>query len=296
MYQQLAMGESRIYHIRQNRRINTNQQNQADEDEHIDHFQLIGIFDSVELFQRRAEKDPLDHPQNISGASTTPIAADQGIDLDAGHHGGREAADKDQEFGGKAAGQRQTQGSQTGDRKDHRDKRRLFGQSAQFAQVAFFGIMHYQPGHGKEQAGDDAVAEHLQAGADQADLAQGKDTQQNIAHVADAAVGDQPFQVGLPERHRRAVDNADDGQNDKKRSIGPGYIREDADADADHAVAAHLQQGSGQDHADAGGGIGMGIRQPGMQREDRQLDGKTDDQQEEDGRQRYDGGEGSPMF
>ena len=75
--------------------------------------------------------------------------------------------------------------------------------------------MHYQSGHGKEQAGDDAVAEHLQAGAYQADLAQGEDTQQDIAHMADAAVSDQPFKVGLPQSHCRAVDDADDRQDDK---------------------------------------------------------------------------------
>ena len=123
----------------------------------------------------------------------------------------------------------------------------------------------------------------------QTDLAQGKDTQQDIAHVADAAVSDQAFEIGLPQGDRRAVDDADYGQDDKKRGIGFGHLREDADADADHAVAAHLQQGPGQDHADAGRSIGMGIRQPGMQREDRQLDGKADNQQEEDAGQRDEG-------
>ena len=124
-----------------------------------------------------------------------------------------EAAGKGDELGGKAAGARQPQRGQAGNAEDHHDDRHLAGQAAQVVQVTGVGLVIDQSNHGKQQAGDNAVAEHLEAGACQAYLVQGKDAQQHISHVADAAVGNQPFQVGLPQRDRGAVDNADNRQD-----------------------------------------------------------------------------------
>ncbi|MBA7671013.1 hypothetical protein ES703_79162 [subsurface metagenome] len=102
--------------------------------------------------------------------------------------------------------------------------------------------MYHQPGHGKEETGNHAVAEHLQNRPGQAHLAQGKDAQQHIAHVADAAVCNQPLDVRLPQRYRRPVDHADDRQYYQQMGKMPGDIREHADTQSYHPVAAHLDE------------------------------------------------------
>ena len=71
------------------------------------------------------------------------------------------------------------------------------------------------------------MAEHLQGGAGQAYLAQGEDAQQHIAHVADAAVGDQPLDVGLPQGDGGAVEHADDGQDNQQQGVVAGDVREE---------------------------------------------------------------------
>jgi hypothetical protein len=56
---------------------------------------------------------------------------------------------------------------------------------------------------------------------------------------------------------------------------------QDRIADAEDAVAAHLQQHAGQDHADRRRRLDVGVRQPGVEREDRHLDRKPDEQDDE---------------
>ena len=53
---------------------------------------------------------------------------------------------------------------------------------------------------------------------------------------------------------------------------------------ADQAVAADLQQDAGQDHADRRRRLDVGVGQPGVERERRQLDAEADEEQDEDPR------------
>ncbi len=95
-------------------------------------------------------------------------------------------------------------------------------------QVAFVDIVDGQAGHGEGEAGQQAVADHLEGGAGQAYLVQGEDAEQDVAHVADAAVGDEPFEIGLPQRDGGAVQDADHGHDDEQQGVLAGNIREDA--------------------------------------------------------------------
>ena len=86
----------------------------------------------------------------------------------------------------------------------------------QFVQLARVGtVVHHAADNGEQQPGDDAVREHLQHRARHADLVQRHQAQQHKAHVAHAGVADDKFEVGLRQRHQRAIDNADDGQQRK---------------------------------------------------------------------------------
>ena len=73
---------------------------------------------------------------------------------------------------------------------------------------------------GEEQAGDDAVREHLQHRAVEADLVERHEAEQHEAHVADAGVADDEFEVGLRQGDERAVDDADDGE--PREDVAPG--------------------------------------------------------------------------
>ena len=50
------------------------------------------------------------------------------------------------------------------------------------------------------------------------------------------------------------------------------------DHETDHAICAGFQQQSGQNHAAGGRSLGVSIRQPGVQRDGRQLHGEGDEE------------------
>ena len=51
-------------------------------------------------------------------------------------------------------------------------------------------------------------------------------------------------------------------------------VGEQRQAEAQHAVGAELQHHSRQDHGACGGGVGVRVGQPSVEREQRNLDGK----------------------
>ena len=53
-------------------------------------------------------------------------------------------------------------------------------------------------------------------------------------------------------------------------------IWKDLAVETQQGVAAHLQQNPGQQHVDRGRRFAVGIREPGMQRNDGELDAKGD--------------------
>ena len=61
-----------------------------------------------------------------------------------------------------------------------------------------------------------------------------------------------------------------------------GRLGQDRDGDADEAVGAELQQHGGQDHRARGGRLGVGVGQPGVEREHRHLDAEAHEHAAED--------------
>ena len=110
-----------------------------------------------------------------------------------------------------------------------------------------------------------------------------RDAQDDVAHVADRAVGDQLLEVGLGHGREGAVDDVDDAEQRHAPGQDLGGPGTDRVGDAEDAVAAHLQQHAGQDHADRRRRFDVGIGQPGVEREDRHLDGEADEQEQEHG-------------
>jgi hypothetical protein len=61
-----------------------------------------------------------------------------------------------------------------------------------------------------------------------------------------------------------------------------GGVRKQRDDETHQAVGAGFQQQAGQDHAARGGSLGVSIRQPGVQRDGRQLHREGDKEAEHD--------------
>ena len=132
--------------------------------------------------------------------------------------------------------------------------------------------------HGPVDAHPPGVAVVEVAGRGAADA----DAQEHVAHVAHRAVGDQPLEVFLGHGGEGPIDHAHDADDGHH----PGQMvvqrrRQDREADAEHAVAAHLQQHPGQDHGNGRGGLDVGVGQPRVHRHGGQLDHEPDEQEDE---------------
>ncbi len=138
----------------------------------------------------------------------------------------------------------------------------------------------------EEAAGGNAVGEHLEDGALHGNLVEGEDAENDEAEVADAGVGDEFFEIGLNESYERAVNDTDDGEHrDWRREL----LRRDGEerqAEAHHAVGAHFQEDASEHDGAGGGGFDVGVGQPGVEREERNFNGESHEEGEEEKRLR----------
>ncbi len=100
---------------------------------------------------------------------------------------------------------------------------------------------------------------------------EGEDPQSHEAHVGKAGVGHQPFVVGLGDGHEGAVKDRDDGEPEHHGSQGDAGVREEGETEPQQAVDPHLGKDRRQQDRHRGGSLGVGLRQPGVEREDRRL-------------------------
>src|ERR1019366_3679640 len=73
-------------------------------------------------------------------------------------------------------------------------------------------VINHAAHHGEQQPGDDAVREHLQHRAIEADGVERREAEQHEAHVAHAGIADDEFEILLHQRHARAIHDAGDGE------------------------------------------------------------------------------------
>jgi hypothetical protein len=126
----------------------------------------------------------------------------------------------------------------------------------------------------EEAAGGEAVADHLHGRSAERQVAARVGAHQHQAEVAHARVGDQPLQVTLAGGEQRAVEDAGRAEPKGGGRQPPGRVGEERERQAQKTVAAGLQQQPGQHHAAARGRLGVSVREPGVQRDYRQLDGE----------------------
>ena len=84
------------------------------------------------------------------------------------------------------------------------------------------------------------------------------------------------LQVPLGEGGQRRIDDVDHPEHDQERCELGMSGRQQLAVEPQQGVAPHLQQDAGQQHVHRSCGLAMGIRQPGVQGDDRQFDAEGD--------------------
>ena len=126
------------------------------------------------------------------------------------------------------------------------------------------------------------MVDHLQDAALEPERVEREHPQHHEAEVAHRRVGDELLHVLLHEGHERGVDDADDREGHHPRHRLEGRLGQEGQREADEAVGPHLQEDAGQDHGARGGGLDVGVGEPGVEREHRHLDREAQEEGEED--------------
>ncbi len=131
------------------------------------------------------------------------------------------------------------------------------------------------PDAGEQGPGREAVVDHLDRRAVHPGRVHREHAQDDEAHVAHRAVGDQPLDVGLRQCRERAVDDADHREGRRAAGTGTAPERRHRHVEPQQAVAADLQQHARQQDRARRRRLDVGQRQPGVEREHRHLDRET---------------------
>ena len=135
--------------------------------------------------------------------------------------------------------------------------------------------------HGEHEGGHDAVGEHLQHPAGHPHRMQGGYAHQDVAHVADAGISDDVFQVSLRHGGYSAVEHVDGAQDDQYRHPGGGALRQQHNPNPDDTVGSQLHQNPGVQHANPGGGRHVAVGRPGVKGPQTGQNSKADHEQRE---------------
>src|SRR6266702_735765 len=120
------------------------------------------------------------------------------------------------------------------------------------------------------------MVNHLQHAAGNTFSIESKYTEHYKAEVGNGGIGDQLFDVFLHHGDKCGVDDTDNGKRGDQWSKLVGRFREQRDGKAHITVGTHFQQDSGEDNRTGRRCFRMRIRQPCMEREHRDLDGKRE--------------------
>ena len=134
----------------------------------------------------------------------------------------------------------------------------------------------------EQHAGGEAVAVGEVDRALQTLGGEGEHAEHDEAHVTHGRVGDESLDVRLHDRNRCAVDDADHTQQGHPEGEIDGRIREEGHVEPHEPVRPHLEEDTGQDDRTGRRGLGVCVRQPGVEREQRHLDRKGDGESEEE--------------
>ena len=141
--------------------------------------------------------------------------------------------------------------------------------------------INHASGNGEEQGADHAVRKHLQHRAGNAEHIGRGQSEQHETHVTDAGIADDEFQIALPQRDRRGVNNSDDRENRDPFAPHLESFREKIHRHAQRAVGAEFHHDAGEQHRTGGRRGDVAGRRPGVQRPDAGEHGEPEEQNRE---------------
>ena len=125
-----------------------------------------------------------------------------------------------------------------------------------------------RPATAKRRARDHAVREHLQDRAADAERVRRREPEQDESHVADARIADDEFEVALPQRDGRGIDDPDDAEDRDPFAPQLEAEREEIHRDAQGAISAKFHDDAGEQHRTGGRRGDVAGGRPGVQRPD----------------------------
>ena len=178
----------------------------------------------------------------------------------------------------------------------HRDREGRHGHRHSAADAGKIRQLHradaeeYRSNREKQRGFHQGVIDDVDEAAGQSGLVGEPDTERDVADLRDRGVSQHALQIGLEHRDQRGDEHGRDRQ--RKDDFGDRQIAEvDRDAE-DRKEVAHQQvdrdlgRGGGQEDRHPGRRIGVGVRQPGVERKQREFQADADGNE---GQSRHDG-------
>ena len=150
------------------------------------------------------------------------------------------------------------------------------------------------------------MVDHLQHRTGHALRVEHEGPERHEAHMRDRGVGHKLLQVALHRRNGRAVEDRDHRErehdreeihlpDDRERDRGADAFGEQRQREADEAVATGLQQDAREDDRTRRRRFDVGVGEPGVEREHRQLDREGQGEGDEGERLELDWEQRSPL-
>ena len=152
----------------------------------------------------RAVHDPLVHPEEIAGSQDNSRNAENGQNLMS-----FEDSEDTQYLTDKAVQPWQANRGEHTDEEEGGKDRHLLADPAKVSNLPGVRSLVKNTDNQEQCAGAQPVIEHLVDGSFKSFCVQGKDSEHDQPHVADAGIGHKRFDILLDERHQAAVDDSD---------------------------------------------------------------------------------------
>ena len=104
---------------------------------------------------------------------------------------------------------------------------------------------------------------------------EGRDAHHAVAHVTHRRISDESLEIGLRKRYQRPVEDSHNAQAEDPRGGGGCCLREHRQGEAKEAIDADLEEDAGEIDASPRRCLNVRQREPGVEGNDRHLDGKA---------------------
>ena len=177
---------------------------------------------------------------------------------------------------------RQADGSERGDQKHNREIRRGRRDAAVGGDFERMTPLIQIADQHEQRAGGDAVIQHLIHRAVEPLLREGKNAEHDESQVAHRGIRHQLLHVGLHQGDQRSVNDAGDGEpDDPGRGLVRGVRGTAAGSSAPVRSVPIFSMTRGQHDGTRRGRFDVRVGQPGVQREQRDLDREGDEEGQE---------------